>query len=129
VKLYSLTKTLNMLRGKWSCRVWRKHWTCWEGREVVEFDSTTSLPSQHVQCFSQTLQLLFPLNMFNAFVKLYNFSSLSTCSMFSCLTKALNMLREKRSCRVWRKHWTCWEGREVVEFDESIAHVEREEKL
>jgi hypothetical protein len=41
--------------------------------------------------------------MFNAFVKLY--------------------------CRVWRKHWTCWEGREVVEFDESIEHVEREEKL
>jgi hypothetical protein len=34
--------------------------------------------------------------MFNAFVKLYNFSSL---------------------------------GREVVEFDESIEHVEREEKL
>jgi hypothetical protein len=35
--------------------------------------------------------------MFNAFVKLYNFSSLPTC--------------------------------EVVEFDESIEHVEREEKL
>jgi hypothetical protein len=45
------------------------------------------------------------------------------------LTKALNMLRGKRSCRVWRKHWTCWEGREVVEFDENIGHVEREEKL
>jgi hypothetical protein len=42
--------------------------------------------------------------MFNAFVKLYNFSSLSTCS-------------------------ACWEKREVVEFDESIEHVEREEKL
>jgi hypothetical protein len=40
--------------------------------------------------------------MFNAFVKLYNFSSLSTCSR---------------------------EGREVAEFDESIEHVEREEKL
>jgi hypothetical protein len=39
--------------------------------------------------------------MFNAFVKLYNFFSLSTCSML----------------------------REVVEFDESIEHVEREEKL
>jgi hypothetical protein len=37
--------------------------------------------------------------MFNAFVKLYNFSSFSTCSM------------------------------QVVEFDESIEHVEREEKL
>jgi hypothetical protein len=24
---------------------------------------------------------------------------------------------------------TCWEGREVVEFDESTEHVEREEKL
>jgi hypothetical protein len=36
--------------------------------------------------------------MFNAFVKLYNFSSLST-------------------------------GREVVMFDESIEHVEREENL
>jgi hypothetical protein len=46
--------------------------------------------------------------MFNAFVQLYNFSSLSTCSMFSS---------------------KCWEGREVVEFDESIEHVEREEKL
>ena len=108
-------KALNMLRGNRSCRVWRKHWTCWEGREVVEFDesiehvqcfhslnsnSTTSLPSQYVQCFRQTLQLLFPLNMFNAFipvtqtlqllfslnmfnafVKVYNFSSLPTCSM------------------------------------------------
>jgi hypothetical protein len=49
-------------------------------------NSTTSLPSQHVQCFGQTLQLLFPLNMFNAFV-------------------------------------------EVVEFDENIEQVEREEKL
>jgi hypothetical protein len=39
------------------------------------------------------------------------------------------MLRGKRSCRVWRKHWTCWEGREVVEFDENIEHVDREEKL
>jgi hypothetical protein len=28
-----------------------------------------------------SLQLLFPLNMFNAFVKLYNFSSLPTCPM------------------------------------------------
>jgi hypothetical protein len=37
--------------------------------------------------------------MFNVFVKLYNFSSLSTCSI------------------------------KVVEFDESIEHVEREEKL
>jgi hypothetical protein len=37
--------------------------------------------------------------MFHAFVKLYNFSFLSTCSM------------------------------EVVEIDESIEHVEREEKL
>jgi hypothetical protein len=43
--------------------------------------------------------------MFNSFVKFYNFSSLPTCSR------------------------TCWEGREVVEFDESIEHVEREEKL
>jgi hypothetical protein len=40
--------------------------------------------------------------MFNAFVKLYNFSSLSTCSMLSSNS---------------------------VEFDESIEHVEREEKL
>jgi hypothetical protein len=114
-----------MLRGKRSCRVWRKYWTCWEGREVVEFDesivsslstcpmlwsnSTTSLFSQHAQCFRQTLQLLFLPNMFNAFV-------------------VLNMSRGKRSCRVWRKHWTCWEGREVVEFNESIEHVEREEQ-
>jgi hypothetical protein len=122
-----------MLRGKRSCRVWRKHWTCWEGMEVVEFDKSI----EHVR---QTLQLLFPLNMFNALVKLYNFSSLSTYSMLSLnsttslpsqqsLTKTLDMLRGKRSCRVWRKHWTCWEGREVVEFDESIEHVEREEKL
>jgi hypothetical protein len=131
-----------MLTGKRSCRVWRKHWTYWEGREVVELDeniehvgreeklcsmlssnSTTSLPSQHVQCFRQTLQLLFPLNMFNVFVKLYNFTSLSTCSMFS------SNYTTKRSCRVGRKHWTCWEGREVVELDESIEHVGREEKL
>jgi hypothetical protein len=75
---------------------------------MLSSNSTTSLPSQHVQCFRQTLQLLFPLNS---------------------LTKTLNMLRVKRSCRVWRKHWTCWEGREVVELDESIGHVGREEKL
>jgi hypothetical protein len=55
--------------------------------------------------------------MFNVFVKLYNFSSLSTCSMLSS------------NSTTSRKHWTCWEGREVVEFDESIEHVEREEKL
>jgi hypothetical protein len=42
--------------------------------------------------------------MFNVFVKLYNFSSLSTCSMLSS-------------------------NSEVVEFDESIEHVERDEKL
>jgi hypothetical protein len=47
--------------------------------------------------------------MFNAFVKLYNFSSLSTCSMLSSNSTT--------------------SGREVVEFDESIEHVEREEKL
>jgi hypothetical protein len=75
--------------------------------------------------------------MFNAFVQLYNFSSLPTCSMLSSNSttsllsqpKTLNMLRGKRSCRVWWKHWTCWEGREVVEFDENIGHVGREEKL
>jgi hypothetical protein len=39
--------------------------------------------------------------MSNVFFKLYNFSSLSTCS----------------------------EGSEVVEFDENIGHVGREEKL
>jgi hypothetical protein len=39
--------------------------------------------------------------MFNAFVKLYNFSSLPTCPMLSL----------------------------IVEFDESIEHVGREEKL
>jgi hypothetical protein len=38
--------------------------------------------------------------MFNAFIKLYNFSSLSPCSML-----------------------------EVVEFDENIEHVKREETL
>jgi hypothetical protein len=93
--LQSLTKALNMSLPT---------------RSMLSSNSTTSLPSQHVQCFRQTLQLLFPLNMFNSFVK-------------------LDMLGGKRSCRVWRKHWTCWEGREVVEFDESIEHVEREEKL
>jgi hypothetical protein len=59
-------------------------------QSMLSSNSTTSIPSQHVQCFRQPLQLLFPLNMFNVFVKLYNFS---------------------------------------VEFDESIEHVEREEKL
>jgi hypothetical protein len=41
--------------------------------------------------------------MLNAFVKLYNFSSFPTCSMLS--------------------------SNSTVEFDESIEHVEREEKL
>jgi hypothetical protein len=50
--------------------------------------------------------------MFNAFVKLYNFSSLPTCPMLS--SNSTTSLRE---------------GREVVEFDESIEHVDREEKL
>jgi hypothetical protein len=54
--------------------------------------------------------------MFNAFLKLYNFSSLSTCSMLS--SNSTTSLPSQ-----------CWEGREVVEFDESIEHVEREEKL
>jgi hypothetical protein len=45
--------------------------------------------------------------MFNAFVKLYNFSSLPTCPMLSSNS----------------------EGREVVEFNESIEYVDREEKL
>jgi hypothetical protein len=141
--------------GKRSCRVWRKHWTCWEGREVVEFEESIehvgreeklqSLTKalnmlrgkrscrvwrKHVQCFRQTLQLLFPPNMFNVFVKLYNFSSLSTCSMLSSnSTTSLPSQHVQCCCRVWRKHCTCWEGREVVEFDESIEHVEREEKL
>jgi hypothetical protein len=57
--------------------------------------------------------------MFNVFVKLYNFSSLSTCSMFSSTS----------TTSLPSQHGTCWEGREVVEFDESIEHVEREEKL
>jgi hypothetical protein len=51
--------------------------------------------------------------MFNAFVKLYNFSSLSTCSMLS--SNSTTSLPSQ--------------GREVVEFDESIEHVEREDKL
>jgi hypothetical protein len=136
--LQSLTKALNMLRGKRSCRVWRKHWTCWEGREAVEFEE--SIPSQHVQYFRQTLQFLFPLNMFNAFVKLYNFSSLPTCPMLSsnsttslpsqhvqCFRQTLQLLFPLNMFNV--KHWTCWEGREVVEFDENIGHVGREEKL
>jgi hypothetical protein len=59
--------------------------------------------------------------MFNALVKLYNFSSLSTRSMLSS-----NSTTSLPSQHV---HWTCWEGREVVEFDENIEHVEREEKL
>jgi hypothetical protein len=57
---------------------------------MLSSNSTTSLPSQHVQCFRQTLQLPFPPNMFNAFDKL---------------------------------------GKEVVEFDENIEHVEKEWKL
>jgi hypothetical protein len=43
--------------------------------------------------------------MFNAFVKLYNFHSFPTCPMLSS------------------------NSREVVEFVESIEHVEREVKL
>jgi hypothetical protein len=58
--------------------------------------------------------------MFNAFVKLYNFSSLSTCSM----------LWSNSTTSLPSQHVQCFrEGREVVEFDESIEHVEREEKL
>jgi hypothetical protein len=56
--------------------------------------------------------------MFNAFVKLYNFSSLSTCSMLS----------SNSTTSLPSQHVQCL-GREVVEFDESIEHVEREEKL
>jgi hypothetical protein len=51
--------------------------------------------------------------MFNAFVKFYNFSSLSTCSMFSSTLQLLFLPNMS----------------EDVEFDESIEHVEREEKL
>jgi hypothetical protein len=61
--------------------------------------------------------------MFNAFVKLYNFSSLPTCSMLS----------SNSTTSLPSQHVQCFrqpqEGREVVEFDESIEHVEREEKL
>jgi hypothetical protein len=50
--------------------------------------------------------------MFNVFVKLYNFSSLSTCSMLSSNTT------------------TSLPSQNVqVEFDENIEHVEREVKL
>jgi hypothetical protein len=67
-------------------------------------------------------KLLFPLNMFNAFVKLYNFSSLSTCSMLS----------SNSTTSLPSQHVQCFRQalqREVVEFDESIEHVEREKKL
>jgi hypothetical protein len=76
---------------------------------------------EKLQCFRQTLQLLFPLNMFNAFVKHYNFSSLSTCSMFS----------SNSTTSLPYQHVQCFRQtlQEVVEFDESIEHVEREEKL
>jgi hypothetical protein len=59
--------------------------------------------------------------MFNAFVKLYNFSSLPTCSMLS----------SNSTTSLPSKHVQCFclEGREVVEFDESIEHVGREEKV
>jgi hypothetical protein len=57
--------------------------------------------------------------MLNALVKLYNFSSLSTCSMLS----------SNSTTSLFSQHAQCWEKREVVEFDESIEHVEREEKL
>jgi hypothetical protein len=59
--------------------------------------------------------LRVPLNMFNAFVKLYNFSSLPTCPMLS--SNSTTSLPSQQ------------EGREVVELDESIEHVGREEKL
>jgi hypothetical protein len=52
--------------------------------------------------------------MFYAFVKLYNFFSLSTCSMLS----------SNSTTSLPSQHVHC-----VVEFDESIEHVEREEKL
>jgi hypothetical protein len=96
-------------------------------------NSTTSLPSQHVQCFRQTLQLPFPPNMFNAFDKLYNFSSLSTCSMLSshsttslpsqhvqCFRQILQLLFPLNMSNAFLK---------LYKFDESIEHVEREEKL
>jgi hypothetical protein len=57
--------------------------------------------------------------MFNAFVKLYNFSSLSTCSMLS----------SNSTTSLPSRHVQYLEGREFVEFDESIEHVGKEEKL
>jgi hypothetical protein len=80
--------------------------------------------------------------MFNAFVKLYNFSSLSTCSMLSsnsttslfsqhaqCFGQTLQLLFPLNMFNAFVKLYNFSLKREVVEFDESIEHVEREEKL
>jgi hypothetical protein len=71
--------------------------------------------------------------MFNAFVKLYNFSSLSTCSMLSSnSTTSLpsqHVQYFRQTLQLLFSPNMLKEGREVVEFDESIEHVEREEKL
>jgi hypothetical protein len=65
--------------------------------------------------------------MFNAFVKLYNFYSLSTCSMLS--SNSTTSLPSQHVQCFRQPLPLLFQGREVVEFDESIEHVEREEKL
>ena len=138
VKLYNFSSllTCSMLSSNTTTSLPSQHVQCFHS---LISNSTTSLLSQHVQCFSQSLQLLFPPNMFNALVKLYNFSSLPTCSMLSsnsttslpsqhvqCFRQTLQLLFPPNMFNAFVKLYnfsslsTCWEGREVVEFDESI---------
>jgi hypothetical protein len=66
--------------------------------------------------------------MFNVFVKLYNFPSLPTCSMLST-NSTTSLPSQHVQCFRQILQLLFPEGREVVEFDESIEQVEREEKL
>ena len=133
--------------------IWTIVWTSWQFHYMLKIwkfweTSTTSLPSQHVQCFRQTLQLLFPLNMCNAFVKLYNFSSLSICSMLSsnsttslpsqhvqCFRQSLQLLFPLNMFNAFVKLYnfsflsTCSMLSSNSTTSLPSQHVEREEKL